>query len=368
MFECCGLLLFCVTLPFCCICDLCWYGNSSESPKVEVQLCQQQDEKLLALGWHGRAEFQLGLSQHLPNFFPNFFLRCLLVIAGKVPGRGIGGEGIISMSPALRQNAACSAASSLVLWLPPALDALCFLFPSPCACPSLFNISGFPLNSSGQARWHNRSVHRVSPQEAGLFHKCLLSYVWPYFPGLHTQCCLRENRSWGGKKLQLLSSVCFSCVYLTSLFLLSSSKRFVCIAGQVFIKLLSHCGSHHTVTTRTKAKKMQVKEACGVVCLFKEKLDLVGKGENNWNLIFPLGTGCTACLVNSGIGKFMQTCASPPTSQGFHFSSYFSSPPRPLELNSCAAVPLLSASSGLLVKSLPPERVFLLFLGIFPHY
>lgn len=267
------------------------------------------------------------------------------------------------MSPTLRQNSACSAASPLVPWLPPALDALCFLFPSPCACPSPFNISGFPLNSSGQARWQNRSMHRVSPQVSGLNACCTCGRISQDCTPSAVLERIEAGEERNSSCFQVFASVVF--ISLPFFFFLHPKGSF---ALQVFIKLLSHCGSHHTVTTRTKAKKMQVKEAWGVICLFKEKLDLMGKGENNWKLIFPLGTGCTACLVNSGIGKFMQTCASPPTSQGFHFSLYFSSPPSPLELNSCAAVPPLSASSGLLLKSLPPERVFLLLLGIFPHY
>lgn len=355
-----------VSLPFCCICDLCWYGNSSESPKVEVQLCQQLAEKLLALGGHRRAEFQLGLSQHLPNFFPNYLIPSVFWSLQERSQEGeLVGKALLACH---RPWGRTQRALQLPLWCRGCLQLwMLFAF--------CFQALALALPRSTSPAFHltprGRRGGRTAPC-IGFLRRCLGCCMNACCTcGRISQDCtpsavlerIEAGEERNSSCFQVFASVVF--ISLPFFFFLHPKGSF---ALQVFIKLLSHCGSHHTVTTRTKAKKMQVKEAWGVICLFKEQLDLMGKGENNWKLIFPLGTGCTACLVNSGIGKFMQTCASPPTSQGFHFSLYFSSPPSPLELNSCAAVPPLSASSGLLLKSLPPERVFLLLLGIFPHY
>lgn len=87
---------------------------------------------------------------------------------------------------------------------------------------------------------------------------------------------------------------------------------------------------------------------------------------NDPNLIGPLGTGCAACLVNNTGGKFMQMCANPPTSQSFHFSIYIFPPPQstwaqqPLRWCLRSLPGTVGSSSGLLMKSLPLERFFLL--------
>lgn len=220
-----------VSLPFCCICDLCWYGNSSESPKVEVQLCQQLAEKLLALGGHRRAEFQLGLSQHLPNFFPNYLIPSVFWSLQERSQEGeLVGKALLACH---RPWGRTQRALQLPLWCRGCLQLwmlFAFCFQALALALLCSTAPAFHLTPRG------RRGGRTAPC-IGFLRRCpgcsmnACLYVWPYFPGLHTQCCLRENRSWGGKKLQLLSSVCFSCVYLTSLFLLSSSKRFICIAS-----------------------------------------------------------------------------------------------------------------------------------------
>lgn len=161
----------------------CYFGTSFESPRMQVPVgssrwwccrahcgCEESGAGLVEGCISTQGDHS---TSHLPRSPHTSFL--WLLMRSEETGRALWAGPCTSWA----EQGATSAASSPALWPHPALEHLCFLFPSSCIClPCPVPPQEQPLC---QGRGQSFSVHAVPLQGAHLFHKWLLLYVHLYF-------------------------------------------------------------------------------------------------------------------------------------------------------------------------------------------
>lgn len=215
---------------------------------------------------------------------------------------------------------------------------------------SLLSVSkflhGFALPCSIPPAFHLGNQHSSTVSKAaGLLCACSFSARSPGGPLITCTICtsvflmttylaLSQREYKQGSCFQMFPGVCFTCVSLTSHFYLSIFFFFPKGSFALQGKSLSVSFTVVAITLSSPEPELRCyrwKKLAGLSVSLRKNIGQLGNTKqkrNDLNLIRPLGMGCAACLVNNAVGKFMQMCASPPTSQSFHFSVYIFPPPQ----------------------------------------